>query len=297
MFSGSFVALVTPFKGESIDEEGLRKNIRFQIENGTSGLVPCGTTGESPTLGQKEWETVVSITVEEAKGEVPVIAGTGTNSTKKTVEMTKRAKELGATAALVVTPYYNRPTQEGLYSHYRSVALETGFPMVLYNVPSRTGVNLLPGTVLRLSRLEEVVAVKEASGNLAQAGEIANDCKGQLVLLSGDDVLTLPLLSLGATGVISVVANVLPGDVSRMVRDFLSGKEREARQGHERLLPLCRAMFLESNPIPVKAAMNILKMPAGKPRSPLTEISEKNKHLLRGALARYGLIGKEGTKG
>ena len=288
---------MTPFEGESVDEEGLRRNIRFQIENGTSGLVPCGTTGESPTLSQKEWETVVSITIEEAKGEVPVIAGTGTNSTKKTVEMTRRAKELGATAALVVTPYYNRPTQEGLYSHYRSVALETGFPLVLYNVPSRTGVNLLPGTVLRLSQLEEIVAIKEASGNLAQAGEIANDCRGQLALLSGDDVLTLPLLSLGATGVISVTANVLPGDLSRMVGDFLSGKEKKAREGHERLLPLCRAMFLETNPIPVKAAMNILKMPAGRPRLPLTEISEKNRHLLKGTLTQYGLIGKDGTKG
>lgn len=288
---------MTPFKGESIDEEGLRKNIRFQIENGTSGLVPCGTTGESPTLSQKEWETVVSITVEEAKEEMPVIAGTGTNSTKKTVEMTRRAKELGATAALVVTPYYNRPTQAGLYSHYRSVALETGFPLVLYNVPSRTGVNLLPETVLRLSQLEEIVAVKEASGNLTQAGEIVNDCGGRFALLSGDDALTLPLLSLGATGVISVIANVLPGDVSRMVRDFLSEKEKKAREGHERLLPLCRAMFLESNPIPVKAAMNILGMPAGKPRLPLTEISEKNKHLLEGTLAQYGLIGKDGTKG
>lgn len=297
MFKGSFVALVTPFKGESIDEQGLRKNIRFQIEKGTSGLVPCGTTGESPTLSQKEWETVVSITVEEAKGEVPVIAGTGTNSTVRTVEMTKRAKELGATAALVVTPYYNRPTQEGLYSHYRAVAVESGFPLVLYNVPSRTGVNLLPGTVLRLSQLKEVVAVKEASGNLAQAGEIVHDCEGRLVLLSGDDALTLPLLALGATGVISVVANVLPDAVSRMISDFLSGREKEARQGHERLLPLCRAMFLETNPIPIKAAMDILKMPAGKPRLPLTEISEKNRHLLKGTLARYGLIGNEGTKG
>lgn len=297
MFSGSFVALVTPFKDESVDEEGLRRNIRFQIENGTSGLVPCGTTGESPTLSQKEWETVVSITVEEAKGEVPVIAGTGTNSTKKTVEITRRAKELGATAALVVTPYYNRPTQEGLYSHYRSVALETKFPLVLYNVPSRTGVNLLPGTVLRLSQLEEVVAIKEASGNLAQAGEIVNDCGGRLALLSGDDVLTFPLLSLGATGVISVVANLVPGDLSRMIGGFLSGMEEKAKEDHERLLPLCRAMFLETNPIPVKAAMNILKMPAGKPRLPLTEISEKNRHLLIGTLAQYGLIGKDGTKG
>ncbi|MFQ5905300.1 MAG: 4-hydroxy-tetrahydrodipicolinate synthase [bacterium] len=296
MFSGSLVALVTPFESTSIDEKGLRRNVRFQIENGTSGLVPCGTTGESPTLDRKEWEKVVSITVEEAGGKVPVIAGTGTNSTRKTVDMTMRAKELGATAALVVTPYYNRPTQEGLYHHYRSLALDTGFPIVLYNVPGRTGVNLLPETVLRLSELEQVVAVKEASGNLTQAAQIARECAERIVLLSGDDALTLPLLSLGAKGVISVVANIVPRDVSDMIASFLSGEAEEARRIHERLLPLCRAMFLETNPIPVKAAMEFLDMPAGKPRLPLTEISQKNESLLKQALAEYCLMGREGRR-
>jgi len=295
LFSGSLVALVTPFESTSLDEKGLRRNIRFQIENGTSGLVPCGTTGESPTLSQKEWEKVVAITVEEAGGKVPIIAGTGTNSTRKTVEMTMRAKELGATAALVVTPYYNKPTQEGLYLHYRSLVLETGFPIVLYNVPSRTGVNLMPETVLRLSELDQVVALKEASGNLTQAAQIAADCAERMVLLSGDDALTLPLLSLGAKGVVSVVANIVPRDMSGMIESFLSGKAEEARRIHEKLLPLCRAMFLETNPIPVKAAMVLLSMQAGKPRLPLTEISEKNGNLLKQALAKYGLMGGEGT--
>lgn len=289
MFSGSIVALVTPFENRSLDEEGLRKNIKFQVENGTSALVPCGTTGESPALSLREWEKVVSITVEEAGGRVPVIAGTGTNSTAKTVENTKRAKALGATAALVVTPYYNKPTQEGLYSHYVEVAREGGLPVVLYNVPGRTGVNLAPDTVIRLSEFEEVVALKEASGNLGQAAEIASQVGDGLILLSGDDALTLPLLSLGARGVISVAANIVPADTARMVSSFLAGNLEEARKIHERLLPLFAALFVESNPIPVKAAMDMMGMPAGRPRLPLTRLTGKNRDHLMHVLTGYGL--------
>jgi 4-hydroxy-tetrahydrodipicolinate synthase len=294
LFSGSLVALVTPFKNGAVDEEGLRKNVRFQIDNGTSGLVPCGTTGEAPTLSMEEWEEVISITVEEASDRIPVIAGTGTNSTAKTIELTRRAKELGAGAALVVTPYYNKPTQEGIYRHYKAVATETGFPLVLYNVPGRTGINMLPDTVTRLCELDEVVALKEASGNLAQASDIVRDCGSRLDLLSGDDILTLPMLSVGAKGVISVIANIVPGDVSRMVSCFLSGDVDEARKIHEWLIPLCRAIFIESNPIPIKGAMVMMGMPSGEPRLPLVPISGPNGELVRQELARYGLVGGRG---
>ena len=289
MFKGSIVALATPFKDGSLDDEGLRDNIRFQLGSGTGGLVPCGTTGESPTLTLEEWERVVSTAVEEAGGRIPVIAGTGTNSTAKTIDRTVRAAELGATAALVVTPYYNRPTQEGLYRHYRSVASESGLPIVLYNVPGRTGVNLAPGTVVRLSELRGVVAVKEASGNLSQASEIVRLCPNGFDLLSGDDALTLPLLSVGARGVISVAANIVPSEMARMVSSFLAGDLGGARSIHERLAPLFKALFLETNPIPVKAAMSALGMAAGKPRSPLTELSEENRAHLLQVLAAYGL--------
>ncbi len=292
MFTGSFVALVTPFKEGSLDEDGLRENIRFQIGNGSSGIVPCGTTGESPTLSLDEWKRAVEISVEEAVGKAHVIAGTGTNSTRATVERTVMAKKLGAAAALVVTPYYNKPTQDGLYEHYRTVAVEARLPLVLYNVPGRTGVNLAPETVRRLSALDEVVALKDASGNLAQAGETAKLCRDRLDLLSGDDILTLPLLALGATGAISVVANILPSETSGMISSYLSGKVQDARLAHERLLPVTKALFLETNPIPVKAAMEMLGMAAGKPRLPLTEMSEKNKAVLRSALADWGLLKK-----
>jgi 4-hydroxy-tetrahydrodipicolinate synthase len=291
LFTGSFAALVTPFKDGSLDEKGLRENVRFQIRNGSSGLVPCGTTGESPTLSLEEWKRVVEISVEEAKGKVHIIAGTGTNSTSATVERTMMARDLGAAAALVVTPYYNKPTQDGLYEHYRTVAVESRFPLVLYNVPGRTGVNLYPETVRKLSMLDEVVALKDASGDLAQAGETARLCKDGLDILSGDDILTLPLLALGARGVISVIANILPSETSGMISSFLSGNVLDARLAHERLLPVARALFLETNPIPVKAAMEMLGMPAGSPRLPLTEMSEKKRALLRTALAEYGLLG------
>jgi len=289
VFSGSIVALVTPFKDGSLDEEGLGRNIRFQMENGTSALVPCGTTGESPTLDIQEWVRVVSIAVEEAGGRVPVIAGTGTNSTKQSVERTRMAGELGAAAALVVTPYYNKPTQEGLYRHYRQVAEDGGLPVVLYNVPGRTGVNLEPDTVYRLSRIGGVVAVKEASGNLTQASEIVRRCGDGFTLLSGDDALTLPLLSVGASGVISVAANIVPADVADMVSHFTSGRLDEARKLHHRLAPIFKALFLETNPIPVKAAMSALGMPAGKPRLPLTELAQSNEDSLKAALVDYGL--------
>jgi 4-hydroxy-tetrahydrodipicolinate synthase len=289
VLSGSIVALVTPLRDGSLDEEGLRKNIRFQMENGTSALVPCGTTGESPALSSAEWERVISITVEEAQGRLPVIAGTGTNSTDRTIEATSRARELGATGALVVTPYYNRPTQEGLYGHYKKVAEEGGLPIVLYNVPSRTGVNLESETVFKLSRLEGIVALKEASGNLTQASEIISECSGQLDLLSGDDALTLPLLALGASGVISVAANIVPSDMAMMISYFTQGRLDEARGLHQKLTPLFKALFLRTNPIPVKSAMSMLGMPAGEPRLPLTRMAKDDRDLLKAVLTDYGL--------
>lgn len=290
MFTGSLVALVTPFRDGKLDEEALRKNIQFQIKNGTSGLVPCGTTGESPTLSEEEHRRVIEIAVEEAKGKIPVVAGTGTNSTEKTVELTRTAKEIGADGALVITPYYNKPTQEGLYQHFKAVAQAVDIPMVVYNVPGRTGVNIEPKTVNRLTEFENIVGVKEASGNLNQVSEIVNLCGERITVLSGDDSLTLPILSVGGKGVISVIANVVPEDLSDMIVAFGKGDLPEATRLHNKLFPLCRVMFVETNPIPVKAAMQMLGMDSGELRLPLSPIGEENRKKLEVALRDYGLL-------
>ncbi len=292
MFRGSIVAVVTPFKEDkTLDEEGLRRNVRFLVENNSSGLLACGTTGESPALTDEERERVIKIVIEEAKGKIPVIAGTGTNNTQKTIKYTQHAKELGADAALVITPYYNKPTQEGLYRHFVEVAKSTDIPIVIYNVPGRTGINILPKTIERIVKeCKNVVAVKEASGNLDQATEIVARVGEKCGVLSGDDSKTLPILASGGKGVISVVANIIPSDVEKMIRLFEERKIEEARKLHLKMYFLIKAMFIETNPGPVKEAMRMLGMPAGPPRLPLAPVSESSREVIRKELKNYGLL-------
>ena len=288
MFSGAFTALVTPFRDDKVDYEKLRELVDGQIEQGIKGLVPCGTTGESATLTHEEHEGVIRAVLKQTAGRVPVIAGTGSNSTAEAISLTKCAQGLGADAALVITPYYNKPSQEGLYRHFTAVARAVEIPLVLYNVPGRTAVNMLPETVVRLAEHSNIVGIKEAGGSLDQAGEIIS--KTKLTVLSGDDALTLPMMRLGAKGVISVSANIVPGDVAAMVRCQIEGKTKEADELDAKLQPLCGAMFLETNPQPVKVAMKMLGRINGEMRLPMWGISEENEAKLRGVLADYGLL-------
>ncbi len=286
-FHGAITALVTPFKNGKVDEKALARLVRHQIASGTDGLVPVGTTGESPTLSFKEHERVIKVVIEAAYHEVPVIAGTGSNSTDEAIQLTRFAKKAGAQSALMVTPYYNKPTQEGLYRHYAEVAKKVDIPIVLYNVPGRTGVTLSPETVARLSKIRSIVAIKEATGSMDQASHILSLC--DITVLSGDDSLTLPLLAIGAKGVISVVANILPKDISELVDSFFAGNLAQAQRIHKKLFPLCRAMFIETNPIPVKRAMSLLGLCGGDLRLPLCPISPGNEKILAQALRDYGL--------
>ncbi len=290
MFKGSIVAIVTPFKDGKVDEEAYRELIEFQIENGTSAIVPCGTTGESATLNMDEHMRVIDIAIEAVKKRVPVIAGTGGNSTAEAIELTRHAKEAGADATLQVTPYYNKPTQEGLYQHYKAIAKEVPLPQVLYNVPGRTSVNMLPETVARLAELPEVVAIKEASGNLGQMAEIVRLAGDKITLLSGDDNVTLPVLSLGGKGVVSVVANIAPRDTSDMIQAWEDGDVERTRSLYYKLLPLCQAMFYETNPIPVKTALAMMGKIQEEMRLPLCNMSKANRDKLEKALRDYGLI-------
>jgi 4-hydroxy-tetrahydrodipicolinate synthase len=290
MFKGSIVAIVTPFKNGELDEEAYRELIEFQIEKGTSAIVPTGTTGESATLSMEEHARVIDVAVKAVNRRVPVIAGTGGNNTNEAIELTAHAKKVGADATLQVTPYYNKPTQEGLYQHFKAVAKAAPLPQVLYNVPGRTSVNLLPTTVARLAELPEVVAIKEASGNLVQMAEIVNLVGDKIALLSGDDNLTLPVLALGGMGVISVVANIVPGDTTDMVSAWERGDFVRSKELFYRLLPLCQAMFYETNPIPVKTALALMGKIKGEFRLPLVPISPANEERLRKALNDYGLL-------
>ncbi len=290
MFKGSIVAIVTPFKKGELDEEAYRELIEFQIESGTSAIVPTGTTGESATLSMEEHARVLDVAVKAVNKRVPVIAGTGGNNTNEAIELTVHAKKVGADATLQVTPYYNKPTQEGLYQHFKAVAKAAPLPQVLYNVPGRTSVNLLPTTVARLAELPEVVAIKEASGNLVQMAEIIDLVGDKMVLLSGDDNLTLPILALGGTGVISVVANIVPGDTADMISAWEEGDFGRSKELFYRLLPLCQAMFYETNPIPVKTALALMGKIEGEFRLPLVPISPANEERLRKALKDYGLL-------
>ncbi len=290
MIEGVLPALITPFTEDNkVDEEGLKQNIEFLIENGVSGIVPCGTTGESATLSIKEHEKVIEIAVDCST--VPVVAGTGSNNTTEALELTRFAKDAGAEAALLITPYYNKPNDSGMLAHFRKVADEVDIPMILYNVPSRTGINLKPEIVAELAKESNIVGIKEASGNLEQITRIIEMTQDEdFVVLSGDDALTLPIMALGGRGVISVVANVAPKLVVSMVKAFQGGDLDEARKLHIALAPLIRAVFLETNPIPIKKAVELIGLPAGNLRLPLAPISEDNERKLRAALNNLRLM-------
>jgi 4-hydroxy-tetrahydrodipicolinate synthase len=290
MFQGSIVAIVTPFKNGKVDEEKYRQHIEFQIRNGTSAIVPCGTTGESATLNFEEHHRVIEITVQAVRKRVPVIAGAGGNSTAEAIELTGHAKKVGADATLQVAPYYNKPTQEGLFQHFKAIARAVPLPQVLYNIPGRTGVNMLPATVARLAELKEVVAIKEASGDLGQMAEVVRLAGDRITLLSGDDNLTLPVLAIGGKGVVSVVANIAPKDSAKMVKAWHEGKMKQAQKLFYKLLPLCQAMFYETNPIPVKTALALMGKIGGEMRLPLCPMAQANLEKLKAALKAYGLL-------
>lgn len=291
MIYGSLVAIVTPFKNGKIDEDALKELIEFQIENGTHGIVPCGTTGESPTLSHEEHEYVIELTVKAVKKRVPVVAGTGSNSTKEAIRLTRFAEQIGADAALLVVPYYNKPTQEGLYLHFKQIASQVHIPLILYNIPGRSGVNMNPETIARLARdCRNIIGVKEASGSLTQASKILHLCGMDFLLYSGEDALNFPLLAIGARGFITVTANVAPRDVAELYNLFAKGEFEKAKDLHYRLLPLNDALFLETNPIPVKAALSMMDKIAYEYRLPLCRMSEKNFEELRTALTDYGIL-------
>ena len=288
MFKGSIVALVTPFSNGKVDEARLRDLVDYHVKNGTDAVSPCGTTGESPTLSHEEHKKVIQIVIEQANKRVPVIAGTGSNSTDEAIDLTRFAKRVGADASLQVCPYYNKPTPEGQYRHFEKIAKEADIPIILYNIPGRTGINMTPETIARLSKIESIVAVKEAAGSLDQVSQILSLC--DITVLSGDDSLTLPMMAVGAKGVISVAANIVPKDVATMTHYALKGTYDKAREFHYKLLPLCKVLFVETNPIPVKTAMEALGMIKGELRLPLCPMSEANALLLKKTLVDYGLL-------
>ena len=291
LIEGSYVALITPFRNGRIDEGRLRRLVDFHIKNRTDGILPCGTTGESPTLSHEEHKRVIRIVINQARGRISVMAGTGSNSTDEALELTADAKRNGADSALLVCPYYNRPTQRGMYLHFGKIASKVKIPIFIYNIPSRTGVNLEPETLAMLSRdFPNIAGVKEASGNLDQASRIINLCGRNFCLLSGDDSLTLPIMSVGGRGVISVLANIMPGEISRMVKTYLMGDTRAAKKIHHKLLPLMKALFMETNPIPLKTAMMLMKMDSGEMRLPLSPMSAQNLVKLKKVLRQYKLI-------
>ena len=290
MFTGSIVAIVTPFRNGKVDERALGDLIELQIANGTTGIVPCGTTGESATLSHEEHDRVVALTVEAVKRRVPVIAGSGSNSTEEAIALTKHAKQAGADGALLITPYYNKPTQEGLFRHYKAVAEAVDLPLVLYNIPGRTGVNLSPSTVARLVSSPNIVGIKEGSGSVQQTSDIVQMCGERITVLSGDDPLTLPIMALGGKGVITVTANLLPRDMSAMVAAALANRWDEARRLHYKLSPLFAALFLETNPIPVKEALGLMGKIDPELRLPLCPLLPDNRDRLTRVLKDYGLI-------
>ena len=290
MFKGSMVALVTPFKNGKVDEKGLENLIEFHIKNGTTALVPCGTTGESATLSYAEHDRVIEMTVKYAKGRIPVIAGTGSNSTEEAIMLTKHAKSVGADASLQVSPYYNRPTQKGLYLHFKAIAEAVDIPIILYNIASRTGVNIEPETFVKLAEIKNIIGVKEASGSLEQMSRIRNMCPKDFLLISGDDALTLPVMSIGGVGIISVVANIIPKDVADMCESFEKKDIEKAENLHYKMLSLVKAMFVETNPIPVKTAMGLMNMIEPDLRLPMCEMLPENKEKLVKALKEYELV-------
>lgn len=288
---GSIVAIVTPFKDGKLDEDGLKSLIEWHIESGTHCIVPCGTTGESATLSYEEHDKVVEITVKTVNGRVPVIAGTGSNSTEETIMLTEHAKKAGADAALVITPYYNKPTQEGLFQHFTKVAETCEFPMILYNVPSRTAVNMLPATVARCAQNIYMIGIKEATGDLKQVTDVIRQCPDDFIVLSGDDFTALPLMSVGGKGVISVAANVMPADMSKLMDLALAGKYKEAREINSRLFPLYESLFIETNPTPAKTALSLMgKISSPEARLPLSQMLDGNIEKLKKIISSYNII-------
>jgi len=290
-FQGSFVAMVTPFRNGKVDEAKLGELVEFHVTHGTDGLIPCGTTGESPSLNHDEHRRVVELVIEAARGRIRVVAGTGSNSTAEAIDMTKHAERAGATGALVVNPYYNKPTQEGLYRHFRAVAESVAIPILLYNIQSRTAINVETDTMARLARdVKNIVGVKEASGSLDQMSQVIAACGPDFSVLSGDDNITLPLLAIGGSGVVSVIANIVPRETADLVHAALEGDWKRARDLHYRLFPLARAAFLETNPIPIKEAMAMAGMLEPEFRLPMCRMGDANREKLRAILKPYGLI-------
>jgi 4-hydroxy-tetrahydrodipicolinate synthase len=290
MFTGSLVAIVTPFRNGKVDERALGDLIEFQIANGTDGIVPCGTTGESATLSHDEHDRVVALTVEAVRRRVPVIAGTGSNSTDEAITLTKHAKQAGADGALLITPYYNKPMQEGLFRHYKAVAEAVDLPLVLYNIPGRTAVNMTPATVARLSAVRNIVAIKEGAGSMQQVSEIIQACGDRMTVLSGDDALTLPMMAVGAKGVITVTANLAPADMAALADACAAGNLAEAKRLHYKLYPLFTVLFCETNPIPVKEALAMMGKMDGELRLPLSPMATDTREKLARAMKEYGLI-------
>jgi len=290
MFEGVYTALVTPFRDGAVDERALQELVELQIAAGIDGLVPCGSTGEAATLSHAEHRRVIEVVVSAARGRVPVLAGTGSNSTAEAVALTQHAKEAGADGALLISPYYNKPTQEGIVAHYAQVAREAAFPLVAYNIPGRTASNILPATLARLAEIDQIVGVKEACGNLDQMAHVIASCPEDFAVLSGDDSLTLPLLALGGRGVISTSSNVAPADMVGLVRAFRAGDLARARDIHYRLLPLFDALFVETNPIPVKAALAMRGLIRDELRLPLTPISPPSRERLQVVLKELGIL-------
>jgi 4-hydroxy-tetrahydrodipicolinate synthase len=290
-FQGSIVALVTPFRNGKIDEPKVKELVELHIKHGTDAIIPCGTTGESPTLSHDEHRRMVEMTVAAAAGRIPIIAGTGSNSTAEAIDLTKHAERAGANGALVVNPYYNKPTQEGLYLHFRAVAEASSLPIILYNIQGRTAVNVETDTLARIVRdCPTIVGVKEASGSLDQMSQVILACGPDFSVLSGDDNITLPLLAIGGRGVISVIANIVPRETSDMVHAALDGDWKRARELHYKLFPLARAAFLETNPIPIKEAMAMAGMLEPEFRLPMCRMGDANREKLRGILRNYGLV-------
>ena len=288
LLTGSMVALVTPFKNGKVDEEKLHELVHFHIQNGTDAIVPCGTSGESPTLSHEEHKRVIEIAVRAAKGKIPIIAGAGSNSTAEAVMLAQHAQKVGAAGALVIVPYYNKPTQEGMVEHFKAVAKSVSIPIILYNIPGRTGVNMLPETVAELSKVKNIRAIKESSGSVEQAGLILSLC--DICVLSGDDALTVPLMSMGAKGVITVAANIVPKEIAQMVHAARNGDFETARKIHFKLSDLFKILFVQSNPIPVKAAMAMMGMIQDELRLPLVPLSAQYRPKLREVLERYDLL-------
>ena len=288
MFKGSFVAIVTPFANGKVDEKKFRELVEFQLKNGTDGIIPSGCTGEAATLTYDEQKHLMKFTVELVNKRAKVVGGAGSNNTAEAISLTTYAKKAGCDGVLSITPYYNKPTPEGQYRHYAAIAKAVDIPIMLYNVPSRTGISIKPETVARLSGIDNIVAIKEASGSLDQVSRIISMCG--ITVLSGDDSLTLPMMAVGAKGVVSVVANIIPKEVHEMTANFLDGNTEKAKELHYRILPLCKAMFIETNPIPVKTAMRMFGRLNGELRLPLCEMETANEEKLKEALKDYGLL-------